>query len=609
MCGIAGSINIQADEQTILNSLKHRGPDYAGSFHAFNVALFHTRLSIQDLSASAHQPMQNQRYAIIFNGEIYNHLTLRSKVPDYHFQTSSDTESILALFEAYGVDMLKEFDGMFAFVLLDKKEQKIFFVRDRMGKKPLFIYCNKQQLAFASELNTLMLFAPLEIDMESIELFLQFGFFPDDMTPYHFVFPVPAAHYGVVDINNLKDISFAPYFDFLSLYYQPKITQYQEAYTKVEESLNICIKRRLESSDVEVGSFLSGGIDSSLIVAIASQYHHALQTFTVSFEGGYDESSLSALVAQKYSTHHNVLHINMDTLAQDIENILIAYGRPFMDSSSIPSYYVSKEAKKYLNVVLNGDGADELFAGYRRYMPFAYNIIKYIKILAPLLPYLPKPHIQKSYYNYFYRLLSMSSKKGIALYTSATIDAFDDFYAFKQTALKDKFFNFIQNTFNNPKLSPLSAMLYLDSQFLLLSDLLPKMDIATMQHALEARSPFLGLEVLQVATALDDCFKIKGKKSKYILRALAEKYLPNELVNAPKRGFEVPLSHWVNYELKEIIEQKICDTAFLNEFITKDFIYSLLKQPHLFPAQKRAKMIFCLFSLSVWYHHYKESCL
>lgn len=600
MCGIAGTINLAPDEVAILQSLQHRGPDSNGSLYFENLALFHTRLSIQDLSTSANQPMEMGNLAIVFNGEIYNHHELRKKIPDFVFQTQSDTETILALFAAFGDSIFADFDGMFALAILDKSERTLTFARDKMGKKPLFLYHNGTHFAFASELATLAHCAPLEIELESLRFFLRFGFFYSDGAPYRHVFALPPAHTATLALDSLQPLQPVRYFDLRALFARPKISSMPLAMAHVEDALRVCVKRRLESSSIEVGSFLSGGIDSSLIVAIASEFCPSLQTFTVAFEGMYDESPLAELVAKKYGTRHSVLHIDTQCLASDIEQILCAYGRPFMDSSAIPSYYIAKEAKKHVSVILNGDGADELFGGYRRYVPFALGWVGAALAVSWIAPFLPKSHHQKSLYTYALRLLAMAHKQGATLYASATIDSFEDVFVFAPCAQAQSLDSFVRDVCADSALSPLSKWLYLDSQLLLLCDLLPKMDIATMQHALEARSPFLGSEMLESSTNLSDSLKISNRRTKVILRELAKKYLPPELVSAPKRGFEVPLAHWVTHELRDIITQRISDCALLPELLPRSFVHELLHKPQNFATQKRAKMLFTLFALAVW---------
>ncbi len=363
---------------------------------------------------------------------------------------------------------------------------------------------------------------------------------------------------------------------------------------------------RIESSDLEVGAFLSGGIDSSLIVALASQMKPNLRTFTISFEKtALDESSLAQNTARKFGTSHQVLRISTN-LTQDVPKILQAYGRPFFDSSAIPSFYVAKAAREHLSVVLNGDGADELFGGYRRYV--GHLLMPKVLPFVFVKNFLPNPQSKQSLYNYFYRLLQMAGAYKCDVseyYLSASTDIFTGFYSFKSESLRG-FQTEVKAVFEGGY-SPLSQMLLLDSSHLLLCDLLPKMDIATMSHSLEARSPFLSKGLVEFAPTLADNLKVRGKTTKYLLRKLAQKYLAKEVVNAPKRGFEVPLSSWVDGELKECILDSLQNPKISHEFLPKSLIESLCNAPQIYPREKRAKMLWSLFALEIWNQHLKEN--
>lgn len=608
MCGIAGSLNLpKIPLEQVYSLMRHRGPDAKGVLEEKTsggvLQLFHARLSIQDLSADSNQPMDLGHLSIVFNGEIYNHLQLRNKLP-YSFKTHSDTETLLALYLHYGVEFLDKLDGMFAFVIFDRKQQRLFLARDRMGKKPLFCYQKQDVFCFASELNTLLGMQRLDLDLDCIGFFLQSGFFYKDGTPYKNVFSLPNAHYGIYDLQK-HTLEMKAYFSLKEQYKKPKINNTKEALENCEILLKESIKNRLLSSDLEVGAFLSGGIDSSLIVALASEIKPNLRTFTIAFEGAYDESFLAEMTAKKYHTNHTTLRIATD-LKNDIFKILQNYGRPFADSSAIPSYYVSKEAKKHLSVILNGDGADELFGGYRRYV--GHLLMPKIKNLAFLAGILPIPKEKKSLYNYLYRLLQMAQnyhKDFSRYYLSATTDIFEGYFCF-ETSYNKLFEEDLKRVFED-SLTPLSQMLFLDSENLLLSDLLPKMDIATMANSLEGRSPFLSKMLVEFAPTLADSLKIKGKETKYLLRLLAKKYLAKEVYDAPKRGFEVPLKKWVNGELKEIILQTLQKPKIIDRFLNTKDIQRICFDKGI-PEEKQAKMLWSLFVLEVWYKKYQEDC-
>lgn len=606
MCGIAGSINFPLDIPKLTKDLWHRGPDDQATFTEDNLQLHHHRLSILDI-ASGHQPIHFEHLTIIFNGEIYNHQEVRKKY-NLICKTNSDTETILQAYLKLGVDCLREFDGMFAIVIYDRKINSLFIARDRAGKKPIYYYSIVGQFVFASELNTLKNQVQPAINEQHIEQYLRYGAFHQTATPYKNVHELPAGHYAIISLAD-GVVSVHPWWTIQTYYEQQKKEGLQQAIEKVDSILHSAIKRRLESSDLEVGSFLSGGIDSGLVTAIASQYNSSLKTFTVSFSGAYDEAPLAKLVAAKYKTHHTEINISFDDLQNDIEKILANYGEPFYDDSAIPSYYVSREAKKYLTVILNGDGADELFGGYRRYVPFAkYDFFAKSGMVTTaasgLKKIIPFSNEKQSKLNYLYRLADMASQKGTDVYFSATTDIFSGFYhhfiptdANVLTELQQKL-----AVAKSSSLSGLQKLMMMDFNAILPDILLVKMDIATMASSLEGRSPFLAKEMLEYAPGLPDSYKIKGTTTKYLLRQLAVKYLPAALVNQPKRGFEVPLKQWVDKELREIIFAYLdTEKSYADNFVEKDFIRKLLGRKIKVSDEKRAKMLYTLFALNVWH--------
>ena len=605
MCGIAGLVNFdQSYIKTIKKSLFHRGPDAQTHYYHRNLQLVHTRLSIQDIK-NGDQPFIINNHVIVFNGEIYNHLELRKKLKKYHCKTQSDTETLLALFIEFGSSVFEMIDGMFAFIIYDIKSNKLILGRDRLGKKPIYFYRNDKQLFISSELNTLSSSLPdLSVNNEAIATFLRVGFFGENSTPYNFVEEVSPGHYYEVNLSSLN-FTKNKYFDLVDQYLNPIDIDHNEAIIQLDSILHKSVKDRLLSSDLDVGAFLSSGIDSSLIVAIASQYRKNIKTFTVKFQGSYDESAIALETSKKFSTNHHELEISIN-LKNDVEKILTAYGEPFMDSSAIPSFYISQEAKKYVTVILNGDGADELFAGYRRHVPAAHNWLKYANYFSILASALPSSNKKMSYYNYLYRLLKMSSKDDLDLYLSSTNDIFEDFYRFGIRNENSKIENVIHQI-QSKNLSSLSKSLILDSKFLLTNDLLKKMDIASMSNSLEARSPFLSKYILEWAPKLKDIEKIKGLQTKFILRQLALKYSLEKLSKLPKRGFEVPLKKWVEKDLKENIYDRLeSQNSYSQNYLDQKVIDRLLNAKIPVSREKRAKMLWTLYTLEVWHSSFTK---
>ncbi|MGH2564380.1 MAG: asparagine synthase (glutamine-hydrolyzing), partial [Ginsengibacter sp.] len=375
MCGIAGTINYDFSYEDVIRVMGHRGPDERCGYKNRNVNLFHLRLSILDISGGR-QPMHlGDKYTIIFNGEIYNHSEVRKQF-NLTGKTLSDTETLLLLYDRFGTQFLQYLDGMFVFIIYDKLKNELFIARDRSGKKPFYYYHHENKFVFASELNCLKSMISLETNNENFYQYLRLGTFYRQFTPYRNVTELIAGSFIIINCDTVA-ISQTKWWSINGFYAKQNNDSIDEALQKTDDYLHRAVKRRIESSDLEVGCFLSGGIDSGIITSIACEYNNRLRTFTVSFDGEYNEAPLAKLVAEKYKTQHTEIRISFSNLKTDLEKILSNYGEPFFDSSAIPSYYVSREAKKYVTVVLNGDGADELFGGYRRYVPFArYDFFK-----------------------------------------------------------------------------------------------------------------------------------------------------------------------------------------------------------------------------------------
>jgi asparagine synthase (glutamine-hydrolysing) len=607
MCGIAGTVNSDLSYEDVIKTMGHRGPDEQNGYQYQNINFFHLRLSILDISGGR-QPMHlGDKYTIIFNGEIYNHSELRKQF-NLSGNTSSDTETLLLLYDRFGTQFLQYLDGMFAFVIHDKIKNELFIARDRAGKKPFYYYHDANKFVFASELNCLKSIVPLETNNENFYQYLRLGSFYRQSTPYKNVTELIAGSFIVVNCDTLA-VSQTRWWNINDFYGKQNNDSIEEALQKTDDYLHKAVKRRIESSDLEVGCFLSGGIDSGIITSIASEYNNRLKTFTVSFDGEYDEAPLAKLVAEKYKTYHTEIKISFSNLKNDLEKILSNYGEPFFDSSAIPSYYVSREAKKYVTVVLNGDGADELFGGYRRYVPFArYDFFtkNYLVKKGSLFfkSTLPQPKNKRSVHNYLYRLASLASKSNLEIYLSAGVDIFEDYEKYILCPEFD-YLKPIKEDFDkiaNSNLSGLKKIMNLDFDTNLFSDLLVKMDIATMSNSQEGRSVFLSKELLEYVPSLNDSYKIKGKTTKYMLRRLAVKYLPPVLINQPKRGFEIPLKTWVDNELKEIVFDYLCSSeCFYKDFVSQNFVHELLLKKINISTEKRAKILWTLLSMEIWY--------
>jgi asparagine synthase (glutamine-hydrolysing) len=612
MCGIFGTINqLIRNPAGLRTALLHRGPDEQNFLELDNLHLFQARLAIQDLSPGGRQPMTIGPLTIVFNGEIYNHRELRAQY-GLVCTSGSDTETLLRLYEKRGLAMLDDLDGMFAIALYDARTRQLLLIRDRAGEKPLYLYKSANGLAFSSELNALRNQFDLTVNPATVGQYVRTGFFIGDQTPYQQVTELPAGHYAEVDCQTLA-VQTTGWWRIRDHYTQAQHLTEADALDQVETHLRESVRRRLDSSDLEVGVFLSGGIDSGLVTAFSAQHRAGIRSFTVSFaDGAYDEAPLARLVADRYQTHHTEIQISYDRLTDDIEQIIANYGEPFMDSSAIPSYYVSQAARQHVTVVLTGDGADEVFAGYRRYVPYArLDFDRFTGVpqhlARSLKKALPFPTNKMSRYNYGYRLLDMIGKSGTERYLSATTDVFEGYTdQFVTPVDMWPLTNRVAQISREP-LTSLQRMQLLDFELILPGDLLVKMDIAAMAHSLEGRNPFLSKELLEFAPGLPDSFKINGTTTKYLLRQLAKRHLPAELVTQPKRGFEVPLLRWITGDLKPMVYDYLRQPRFADQFVNRRFISDLLDRPERFPAEKRAKMLYSLFCAEVWYRRVAHS--
>lgn len=603
MCGIIGAVNFKFDVESANLHLGHRGPDERNTIDVNNVRLHHLRLTILDAEGGMQPMTLDERYHIIFNGEIYNHLDVRA-ILGLQCRTRSDTETILHAYRKVGEECLQYFDGMFAIAIYDSVQRQLFIARDRAGEKPLYWFTDGCRMIFGSEQKVLQKMLALPINSVSINDYLQRGLI-GRMTPYVGMNELTAGTYMTMSTESLEG-SEVRWWNINKHYSSVSRDSYLEAKEKVNSHLQEAVRRRVESSDLEVGTFLSGGIDSGLVTAMAAQLKPDLKAFTISFDGVFDESDLARAVAQKYDLAHEVIPISFDHLKDDFEKIVLNYGEPFSDSSAIPSYYVSQEAKKHLTVILNGDGADELFGGYRRYVPYAkydfYRKGKVVTQLSKLLKLiLPLPHNKKSKYNYMYRLCDILTKTQEEVYWSSTSDTFSGFFEqfhSKPRAYETDIFRLLEST---TSLTGLQKQMNLDFEVILAGSLLKKMDIATMANSLEGRSPFLSKELLEYVPSIDDSYKVKGARTKHVLRDLAEIYLPPVLVNQPKRGFEIPLKKWIDNDLEGFVDTYLNrKDRFVDGFISGEFIDRLIERKVKVSNEKRAKMIYKLLVTEIW---------
>ena len=604
MCGIAGFMGGQFGAESDLtlrkmtDALTHRGPNSSGIWTDKNqfIALGHRRLSILDLSPAGHQPMLSKsgRYVIIFNGEIYNHLEIRKELSQGHreclWSGHSDTETLLAGIECWGLEVtLKKTVGMFAIALWDKEEKVLRLARDRIGEKPLYFGWQgtgkARTFLFGSELKAFKChptFAP-SINRQSLCLLMRHNYIPTPYSIYENISKLEPGSILTISLNNpLPKIS--RYWDFLGIaklgLVQPFEGSSIEAIDQLEKLIRDAINLQM-ISDVPLGAFLSGGIDSSTIVAIMqAQSSKPVKTFTIGFnEESYNEAKHAKAVAKHIRTEHTELYVTPENALATIPNLPILFDEPFSDSSQIPTFLVSQLAKQQVTVSLSGDAGDELFSGYNRYK-LASNIwsklslipievrellSKGIFITSPdLLNKLGKYFNNGNFGNKMHKAASVITSKTVNELYKGLVSHWDDPSSIVLNAIEPSTIltneNFILEGFDSAQ-----RMMAIDTLSYLPDDILVKVDRASMSQSLESRVPFLDHRIVEFAWRLPQNLKLHNDETKWILRQILYKYVPKNLVERPKMGFGVPIDVWLRGPLRDWAENLLDENRLHNE--------------------------------------------
>lgn len=619
MCGIAGFITSNSlshqNSRELLSKmtavLSHRGPDSEGFFFAKDnrIGLGHRRLSIQDLSDSGNQPMHSfcKNYSIVFNGEIYNFHQLRNKLQDIPFNGSSDTEVLVNFIAKFGIyETLDQAKGQFAFAVMDHNNARLYLARDIIGEKPLYFFKNDQYFLFSSELTSIQStgFVNCKVNNVAVDNFLRYSYVPNPMTIFDGVQKLQPGHLFKIDINNLSiEGELERFYDLPS-----RINEYDDQFlyqneeilfSQFESLLDNSVNSQL-ISDAPLGGLLSGGIDSSLICAIANErIKGKLSTFTIGFEeADFDESRYAKKVADYIGTDHHELILTPTEILNDVPSIINKFDEPFADSSQIPTFFVMKHASEQVKVVLSGDGGDELFGGYNRYLhvekvwPYLNAIPKTAKpLLKSSAKFLPIEALNKV--NLFglsqlgIKLEKLLSKSGSV--TNKT----DLFISMIRENVTDDFLN--SNQSKHPLIDELdqwpksrcfkNQMMLIDMLTYLPDDILTKVDRSSMMNSIESRAPFLDKELIEFSINLPISFKIRNNKTKFILRNALKKRIPENLFERPKMGFSIPVSNWLKRDLREWVfsvfedpihfEKNLLNRTY-NQFLKGNFSHTLL---------------------------------
>lgn len=626
MCGITGKISF-TDPVTLAHigkmneKVRHRGPDDEGVYLSPDrkIGLGHCRLSILDLSPLGHQPMSYlDRYWIVFNGEIYNFQEKRQELEKagHTFTSRTDTEVVLALYAKYGKDCVLHLRGMFSFAIYDERDQTLFCARDRVGKKPFKYYLDDKAFIFASELKAILTQPEYhqEPDYTAIHHYLTLQYVPAPLTGFAGIKKLEPAHYLLINLKTRK-IEKKCYW---KLNYSEKWDLSEEEWCRrIIEKLDESVKLRM-IADVPLGAFLSGGIDSSAVVALmANNSDRPIKTFSIGFEEEkYNELKYAKMIAEKYGTDHTEFIVKPDAL--EVLPLLVKhYEEPYADSSALPTYYLSKLTREYVTVALNGDGGDENFAGYSRYSAFQSSLWleKFVwfnnATLRPATAFLAKQmkHTLAERAERFCRTLSQDFRTRYMTYTSYfTNEQKAQLYRedFKARVWKQDTYDIIARRFSESgSQNRTEQAVYADFATYLPEDLLVKVDIASMMVALEGRSPFLDHEMLELTAKIPFHLKLKGfNNKKYILKKALAGLVPDAILYRPKMGFGVPLAQWFRKDLKGYVYQKLLsDSSHIGKLFRQSYIKELL-DAHTQTNISYAPHIWALLTLELWFEEY-----
>lgn len=618
MCGIVGQIfltdDVEYKDQAMETSLKRlgkRGPDYASHHKLSKAHLGHARLSIIDTSEESNQPFLSNdgRYALVFNGEIFNFKSLREDLirQGVEFRTEGDTEVLLHLLIAKGADGIQELNGFFSFCFYDSLLNKTLLARDRYGIKPLVFFKSKQAFTFASEIKALHPFiGKQKIDAMSLRYFFQFNYIASPYTILENVFKLKPGCFLQIDVGRVSENQ------YYEVDYSVRATDsYEVAKKKVYDLMHLATERRM-ISDVPLGTFLSGGIDSSVVSIIAAKFTSNLKTFSIGFKDHpfFDETNFAEKVATQIKSDHTVIKLSNDDLLSEFSDALDYFDEPFADSSALNMYILSKHTKKNVTVALSGDGADELFSGYNKHQAlyqaeersFKNTIIKNGGFVADWLPRSRDSKLGNlgRKLKKFSDGLQLSSEQRYLLWASFMQNETAD----RLTASKFKIRSGME--YLSESVKGFNQYLYNDFKLVLEGDMLRKVDAMSMANSLEVRTPFLDVELVDYVFGLPPSFKIDGSGRKKILKDAFFKELPSEIFNRGKQGFEVPLKQWFLKELKSVLDEKVFNKELIEEqgMLNWEVLTDLKKQLYSGSSEDAVYNVWAVLCFQNWYMNY-----
>lgn len=626
MCGIAGFISDTSEDvarraaklDAMCRVITHRGPDEQGTAIEGRAAMGMRRLSIIDL-ATGQQPIYNsdRTKLIVFNGEIYNYRALKKELEarGYRFRTNSDTETIIHAYDAFGAGCLERLEGMFAFAIWDMTEQRLFAARDRVGKKPFFYSVTPNgEFIFGSELKVLLEHGGIskEMDLGALDSYLTFGYVPEELCIFKGVKKLEPGHF--LTFKN-GDIRTERYWDF-DYSAEQLLKSEDEIAVELLEKLKDAVSSRL-ISEVPLGAFLSGGVDSSAVVGLMSQImDQPVKTFSIGFnEDSFDELKFARLAAKHFRTDHHEFILTPD-FVDVVDDLVWHFDEPFADSSALPTYMVSKLAREHVTVVLSGDGGDELFAGYTRYMTdrdrrSSERVPETIRrnLLRPLSEALPHGTRGKNYLfnisldaagRYIDSISHFNGPRKRRLYSSEMTTRMNGTYERGERLYRE-----IAGSISTDDAT--ERLLYLDSRTYLPSDILTKVDRMSMASSLEARSPLLDHKLIDFVMRIPTKLKLNGSEAKYIFKKAIAGFVPNEILHREKQGFGVPIGDWINSQLKQRIIGDLSDRKTAERGYFDQKYVKLLIDEHSRGRRDHSHVVWTLWMLEMWHRRYIDT--
>ena len=627
MCGIAGYIDLwdagearDVEERAAIldrmcRIITHRGPDDQGVMLKPGVALGMRRLSIIDL-AGGHQPISGEdgSVTIVFNGEIYNFLELKPQLEarGHRFITHSDTEAIVHAYEEFGPECLQHLRGMFAFAIWDEKARRLFIARDRAGKKPLYYTTTpKGTLVFGSELKALLEHPDVirDLDVEALDAYITLGYVPDPLSIFRHIHKLPPGHYLTFSAG---DVSVKQYWDF-DLQNDRSLSE-KDCLEELRALLDESVRLRL-ISDVPLGAFLSGGIDSSTVVAMMARHMgQPVKTFSIGFhEDSYSELKYARLTAEKFATDHHEFFVTPD-ICSIVDELVWHFDEPFADSSAIPTYMVSKLAREHVTVILSGDGGDELFAGYTRYVVDrkreGFGLLPRPlreRVMRPLSQHLPHATWGRNYLHnvsldpisrYLDSVSVFTSLNRKSLYTPEFLNKLG-----RATYVSKLFQSLVDHVDSD---EPLDRLLYLDSKTYLPGDILTKVDRMSMAVSLEARAPLLDHKLIEFVARIPASLKLAGLETKYLLKKAVKDLVPSEILDRPKQGFGVPIQEWINQQLRSRLRETLTEPRTRQRGYIDSRYVDVLLDEHVRGRRDHSTGLWALFMLELWHRQFLD---